>query len=552
LRRAILLAAAAALIAAGAPRALAQPAPTQSAQENPPGFDHVWHEGYVAVAGAEPIDCQHCHVMDAKGRIVGAPGHSACFGSCHGKAPARRNPRRGKPYPIPDERLPFCTPCHAPSPLKRVIAGAKEKLAVPYPPYRLELDYSILLSHARHDAPANKRDACLTCHAVPGAKRPGKTTQQREVHVRCTPCHLKPEADVVPGMEACTACHRAAFGPATTPHRVPGKYPVAGAFSHQKHLQRARTGAGAAAGAKSVGASCRPCHVAVTKAEGEQIPSPTTTECAPCHDGKTAFSTVGAGCRKCHSEPTERVPRPPLPEVWPRFLHTKHVRDGLQTPCRCCHGLDADGAPTPASPDHQPCSSSGCHAAEFSSLAPTICLSCHSGAEPWRPLHTERRPPPETEFGAAFSHRQHLGGDSPLLSVSCASCHRVTSASRDMRLPRDHSSCTGSSCHGDRPTPKPSLTDCEGCHRPGLTAARLEEGATRAWSVRKQFRHPPHLVAHSPGTQPTACTTCHESVATSAKLEEIGPPAKAICASCHNGGTAFKITGHGCVRCHGK
>jgi hypothetical protein len=28
-------------------------------------------------------------------------------------------------------------------------------------------------------------------------------------------------------------------------------------------------------------------------------------------------------------------------------------------------------------------------------------------------------------------------------------------------------------------------------------------------------------------------------------------PEKAACATCHDGKAAFKMTGHGCARCHG-
>jgi hypothetical protein len=421
-----------------------------------------------------------------------------------------------------------------------------------YPPYDIERDYGVMLSHARHDQPSRAEGECLACHAEP--PDPGAAPPKRKgaAHARCAPCHLKPSSDVVPGMEACTACHRAAFGPATTPHRVPGEFPVAATFSHRKHMAYEAAAPAAREGAKRKGDSCRPCHVAVTKAEGEAIPSPSTAECERCHDGKSAFSALAPECRKCHRRPAEQVTRPPRPEERPRFSHRAHSKAGLQATCAACHTLDASGLPRPASADHQPCSDAECHRAEFSSLEPKICSSCHAGTEPWRPLHTERRPRPETEFGARFSHRQHLGGEQPLLQVACASCHLVESGHRDMRLPRDHSSCTGSGCHGQGDAPAPSLAQCEGCHVPGLIQTKQRECVKKQWSVRRRYRHAPHSAELTTEGTPLACTHCHDTVIESTALGDIDTPKKAMCAPCHDGARAFKLTGHGCARCHGK
>lgn len=554
--RVAITAATLAVLLAAAGTAQSQPAATAPEDQQPTGYDHVWHDGYVAVAGAEAIPCRHCHNMDARGRILGVPGHTACFGTCHGKAPPRRrlSKRKPQPYPIAEERLPFCTPCHSPTALRRAISGSSEKLAVFYPPYRIELDYGVLLSHAKHDAPSMARGACLACHSIPGSPA---SKRKQEVHQRCTPCHLKPKSDLVPNMEACTACHRAAFGPATTPHRNPSKYPVARKFSHLEHLARPAApplpgGAPAPRGAPTTGERCRTCHLAVTRAEGENVPTPSSAECESCHDGATAFSTVGVECARCHVEPTERVPRPPPPKVWPRFSHAAHRREGLQADCRDCHSLGPDAVPLPASRDHEPCAKSGCHAADFAALEPKTCLACHSGSEPWRPLHTERRAPAETEFGARFSHRQHLAGAAPILSKPCTSCHNTESRWRDMRLPRDHSTCTGSGCHGREATPAPDLANCAGCHEAGAAAARRKSRDAQPWSVRRQFRHAPHTAPQADGTPAPACTVCHDNIADSRALDDIATPKKEICAPCHDGRVAFKLTGQGCVRCHGK
>ncbi|HEY0253496.1 MAG TPA: hypothetical protein VGC41_18305, partial [Kofleriaceae bacterium] len=50
------------------------------------GFDHTTHARDVDVSAKPAIACTQCHEQKA-GRLVGRPGHAACFGSCHGPAP---------------------------------------------------------------------------------------------------------------------------------------------------------------------------------------------------------------------------------------------------------------------------------------------------------------------------------------------------------------------------------------------------------------------------------------------------------------------------------
>ena len=66
--------------------ALASRAPTSRARPRSASITRL-HERNVDVSGAEPIACTRCHV-DKAGRLVGRPGHAACFGACHGAAPA--------------------------------------------------------------------------------------------------------------------------------------------------------------------------------------------------------------------------------------------------------------------------------------------------------------------------------------------------------------------------------------------------------------------------------------------------------------------------------
>jgi hypothetical protein len=68
--------------------------------------------------------------------------------------------------------------------------------------------------------------------------------------------------------------------------------------------------------------------------------------------------------------------------------------------------------------------------------------------------------------------------------------------------------------------------------------------------VRQRFTHRKHLVEPSDPKKPIACAECHTTVAGSTGLADLRPPAKARCARCHDGGAAFKLTGHSCNRCH--
>ena len=51
------------------------------------------------------------------------------------------------------------------------------------------------------------------------------------------------------------------------------------------------------------------------------------------------------------------------------------------------------------------------------------------------------------------------------------------------------------------------------------------------------------------GGQPLACATCHGDLR-GADATALPTPGKATCAPCHDGTTAFKLTGTHCARCH--
>ncbi len=538
----VLLAAASAQPSRADPTGDTEPAGDQVAL----GFDHLSHDGHVAVSGLDPLTCAQCHTLDKSGELSGRPDHAACFGACHGAPPARRvRRRRPRPYPIDDEQRFICRSCHSANALDQVEAGSKQRLTVFYPPYGLARDHGIAVSHAAHQAPTADRGDCLACHPIPGAPASGR---KKGAHARCTPCHLRPADASTPGMDACATCHPAAFGYAARPHLTPGRYPVTSEFSHLAHLDRGgRPGPDGA----TTTLSCAACHAAAAAATDSEIPAPASTDCEGCHDGQYAFSTVGPDCRRCHQRPAERVMRSGIKLQPKPYSHRQHLQAGLTTSCDGCHPLSPAGLPMPASADHRPCSDSGCHREDFSDPAPVTCRACHVGSEPWRPLHTERRLPAETEFGSRFSHRSHLGGPTPLMVAACASCHGAPSRGRDMGLPHGHQTCGGPTCHRTSGGAEPTLERCEDCHAMGLIERKLRICVREPWSVRARFRHEPHRI--DPTTHaPLACTECHPAVTEAATIEQIATPGKAMCARCHDGEIAFALTGHDCARCHAK
>lgn len=452
------------------------------------GFEHNLHARDLAVSGGEPLACARCHAMTA-GALVGRPDHASCFGACHGAAP------RGEP---PGDRLAVCTACHA----EAALAGARP--AVPYPPYTLDPDFALTVGHKRHAAVA-----CAACHGA-----------RRAPHQRCATCHDGARGHGL-AMTACTGCHQAATGAPLPPSIVAGELAVTKVFSHGRHAARGGDGA-----------RCQRCHRALLDTDDNILPAPAAATCAGgrCHDGAAAFAITTA-CTRCHVDPNQasfQVARPTA-----RFSHATHAMVGA--PCATCHPMSRAGEPIVVG--HAPCV--GCHADDFGRRQPKICGACHNGTEPWRQLVADRGPPERTEFGATLDHGKHA---SP-----CARCHALTTPARQLRPARGHHACTGAGCHAVAAGPAPRLTACDGCHRAGLARDRDAARAAAPWSVRRAFDHAPH--ARTATGEPVACDRCHADLR-AAEVTGLGTPTKASCAPCHDGATAFKLTGTTCTRCH--
>jgi len=474
-------------------------APSRSAV----GFEHNLHDRDLVVSGAESLPCTRCHAMKA-GALTGKPGHAACFGACHGPAPLRGA--------RPGDRLAICTACHA----EAVVLADPPGRAVHYPPYALEPNFAITVGHRRHLAVG-----CAQCH----------TGGKPAPHRRCAGCHDgSAAAGHGPAMTACTGCHMPAAGRPLPPSILHAEVNVAGAFSHAKHA--ARGGAGA---------RCLLCHVAVLDTDDNILPAPSAETCAAarCHDGAAAFAITFA-CTRCHLDPGDpgfKVARPTL-----RYSHEAHIRRAgdaspaaAQPPCAICHPLARTGEVGVVG--HGPCAT--CHADDFGRRQPRICGACHNATEPWRALVADRSPVERTELGATLDHENHPG--------PCADCHRLTTPASQLRPPRGHRACTGRACHAVTGGPSPPLTACESCHRAGRARDREAARLAAPWSVRAKFDHASHAqltLGHAP-----ACIACHVDLR-AADATSLPTPPKATCAPCHDGTTAFKLTGTTCTRCH--
>jgi predicted CXXCH cytochrome family protein len=466
----------------------------------PTGFDHHVHNRDILVSGAESIPCARCHTIK-NGLLVGRPDHGACFGACHGPAPV--TPRRGTKLALEPAKLELCSNCHTAGSLTAV---PFTRAPVTYPPYKPS-DFALAIGHKAHRAVT-----CIQCHLSKGAP-----------HRRCIGCHDGSSAPARgPAMSECATCHTPGSGSPVPPALAEPTDTVTSTFAHDKHAKRG-----------GAGAQCATCHAAILATNDSILPRPTMQSCgiAGCHDGKPAFS-ITTSCTTCHTKQPASfaVVRPP-----DRFSHVRPEHMSASLSCAGCHPIDRSGEVLVAS--HAACIA--CHADDFSKRTPTTCGACHTATEPWRPLVADRLPRESTEFGATLDHAKHPG--------ACATCHTLRTVSSQLRPPRGHRACTTAGCHATSGGPAPQIGACESCHALGLSTRRVAMRTQPAWSVRTTFDHAPHLRAKDGSA--VACTACHDDLSGASVLALPGP-AKKTCVPCHDGVTAFKLTGTTCTRCH--
>ncbi len=466
----------------------------------PDGFDHNLHARDWNTAGNEtPILCTRCHTLQ-NGMLVGRPDHAACFGACHGTAPAKGV--RGKKLAILESQARTCSNCHAPASLTKPF---EKKLAVTYPPYT-PTDFALTANHKAHAGVA-----CSSCHvASKGAP-----------HKRCLTCHDGSGGTwKAAAMTNCESCHTPGSGTPQPPRLAEPINTVTATFSHQRHAARGGRGA-----------QCVTCHAAINETSDNILPRTQATSCAVsgCHDGAPVFS-ITASCTRCHTTAPAKYEQK-LRDV--RFSHSTHKDTGL--PCTGCHPISGDEVITSG---HAPCVT--CHADDFTKRDPQYCAACHNSTEPWRKLIADRAPASRTEFGATLDHTRDAH------QRECTTCHSLATAGSQLRPPRGHRSCTGSGCHAQSSGPAPHLSACEGCHQYSLSTTRTSKRTSAPWSVRATFSHATH--ARAKDGSDLKCTACHVELGSS--VAAMPTPPKSACVPCHDGATAFKLTGTGCTRCH--
>lgn len=250
-------------------------------------------------------------------------------------------------------------------------------------------------------------------------------------------------------------------------------------------------------------------------------------QCESCHDGKSAFAARGTHCGRCHKSSQTMTP---VRSEQPPFSHAGHRTRGVDIQnCTQCHGVGSDWRATlPGQKEHRPCQNDACHAADFDGkIGSRLCLSCHERNDPFEP-NPLKRPTSRVkpEWTTTINHAPHL----PLKQLSCNGCH-PSILDPVATIVDGHALC--GQCHLKKSAP--NMSECARCHV--AAAAR----SVRDWSVTARFRHDQN---HRGG-----CESCHRVPAsapdlTHQKMEE--------CGSCHDGKRAFKVTGFGCARCHGK
>ena len=464
-------------------------------------FDHGQHPDHLK-------NCNSCHRLQAKDQWaqkvrVGRAGglHRACT-SCHLEEWTRFRPAKG---------LSFCRTCH--------VGLAPRRLRfrkVAYPPYRTGQDSRFFLPAFDHGQHARTGTPCSQCHGT-------QSSLQKPGHAACSVCHGE---RVLPGMASCEGCHR--LGTAKE-RAVDSVFAVDVAFSHPSHARHANL------------AGCQDCHDNVQTPAGEPIPMPAKNACERCHDGTAAFSVLG-NCLQCHAGKTDvqrPVQRPKNPSA---YGHADHAAYGGPSACEACHASDPTGRlrfPVPNA-DHKPCS--GCHAAEFRKKDSALCFTCHLHNQPWQPNPRLKAFQGPSEFAVGFPHRTHQNTD-------CDSCHPVQGARKVPPAPAGllapgHRRCA--SCHAREHAP--NMTACGGCHQPPSASGVPGSATSEAWRVTASFSHETHRL--DPKNQrPVACARCHAEVSSS----DVTPPPrpqKRSCETCHEGNTAFHVTGFDCYRCH--
>ncbi len=209
--------------------------------------------------------CAGCHPLDPRGD-VGVASHAPCV-ACHADDFGARKPR-------------ICSACHSATEPWRKLAVDRS--------FPGTTEFGATLDHRTH-LKATDNATCRTCHAL--ATRTTQLQMPRG-HVSCTgaKCHAV-TGGPAPPLSACDGCHQLALDASRVAKRAADPWSVRPAFDHATHRDNGQ----------HEELACTGCHTDLAAAGVLDLPTPKKPTCAPCHDGRVAFSLTGTTCTHCHA-----------------------------------------------------------------------------------------------------------------------------------------------------------------------------------------------------------------------------------------------------------
>lgn len=288
-------------------------------------------------------------------------------------------------------------------------------------------------------------------------------------------------------------------------------------FSHQQHLKKKT--------AKSPNVSCKSCHenprtakTKYTMADMEKGKS-----CGKCHNGQRAFSV--AKCTGCHKVKNVTFQ---IKETGPVvFSHVKHLKS-MQ--CSACHNALYKTGPNKSVSMAEMDKGKSCGACHNGGKAFALakCDGCHPA--PKQVVFKVKETGP-----TVFSHSKHVE------MYSCSACHTKlyplgSGKAVTMAAMEKGKSC--GACHNAKEAF--AVAQCEKCH----PVQEVKFRVSRVGDVK--FSHSSHLGMYK-------CGECHTRTFPTkrgAKPVSMAEMKKAkSCGACHDGKSAFSVTGN-CDSCH--
>ncbi|MBT1071643.1 c(7)-type cytochrome triheme domain-containing protein [Pelotalea chapellei] len=288
-------------------------------------------------------------------------------------------------------------------------------------------------------------------------------------------------------------------------------------FEHKVHLQKLEN-------------NCSACHNSIFHVARKKNPTYSMADmekgksCGACHKSTSSTNSVKlTDCTRCHPAGNIDIKIPGFGNLV--FSHGKHLE--MYT-CTDCHDTlfrtTHDNPHFSMAQMERGKSCGACHDGKTAFSVKGDCVRCHQ--------------PPEVVLtgDSHFSHKLHLD-----MSFNCRDCHDklfvsgVNRISRTMKDMEKGFSC--GACH-DGKTAFSVKADCLKCHK------NVRDVSFKAFNAR--FSHMSH-------TTLVKCDDCHSALFTggihSVRYTMPQMEKGSSCGACHDGKTAFSVTGH-CEKCH--